>query len=294
MCMSLQEYLESKYSPLTAKRYRFDIDHLLAYFPQGKAKQLTYQELLDYVGVLRKKYSNPDTVKCALQSVKKYYQYLQHTHQRKDNPAQAIRLRDKSSKDVQLQDLFSEPELALLLERKERYSDLQLRNQVVISLLIYQGLTTGEITRLKVNDIDLTEGLISIGSSRRTHARKLSLQASQVMLLHQYITQERPKLLSHAASSQETDRLILTKLGTTETGEGISYLVSTFRYLFPDRRLNPKTIRQSVIANLLRKGKDLRVVQTFAGHKYPSATERYKQSQIEELKAQVNKYHPIG
>ncbi len=292
--ISLQEYLQSRYSPLTAKRYRFDIANLLCYFPQGKARQATYRELLDYVGVLRKKYANPDTVKCALQSVKKYYQYLQHTHQRKDNPAQAIRLRDKSTKDVQLQDLFSEKELALLLERKERYRDLELRNQVVISLLIYQGLATGEITRLSVNDINFKEGIISIGSSRRNHARKLSLQAAQVMLLHEYITQERPRLLGYAASQPETDTLILTKLGTAETGEGISYLVSTFRHLFPDRRLNPKTIRQSVIANLLKKGKDLRVVQTFAGHKYPSATERYKQSQIEELKAQVNKYHPMG
>jgi integrase/recombinase XerD len=36
-----------------------------------------------------------------------------------------------------------------------------------------------------------------------------------------------------------------------------------------DRNLNAKTIRQSVIANLLKEGKDLRVVQVFAGHKKP-------------------------
>ena len=50
----------------------------------------------------------------------------------------------------------------------------------------------------------------------------------------------------------------------------------------------------SVITNLLKQGKDLRKVQTFAGHKYPSATERYKQSGIEELKQVIQKLHPLG
>ena len=74
---------------------------------------------------------------------------------------------------------------------------------------------------------------------------------------------------------------MLTKLGTPEKGEGISYLISTFKGLFPERNLNPKTIRQSVIADLLKQGKDLRLVQVFAGHKYPSSTERYRQNQVE-------------
>jgi len=91
-----------------------------------------------------------------------------------------------------------------------------------------------------------------------------------------------------------TKKLIISKLGSEENGEGISYLIETMRSKFPDRKLNPKTIRQSVIANLLKQGKDLRLVQAFAGHKYPSTTERYKQNQVEDLKKEVLKYHPLG
>jgi integrase/recombinase XerD len=32
----------------------------------------------------------------------------------------------------------------------------------------------------------------------------------------------------------------------------------------------------------------------FAGHKYPSAKEKYNQAQLEKLKAAVQKYHPLG
>ncbi len=161
-------------------------------------------------------------------------------------------------------------ELELLLERKERYADLQTRNQGVISLLIYQGLT-GEMAALTVQDINLGEGMIKIKATPKTNARGSWRQSKLCYCIN-----------------------IWVKQGTAESGEGIHYLVSTYKKLFADRNLNPKTIRMSVITNLLKEGKDLRLVQTFAGHKYPSATERYKQSGIEELKQVIQKLHPLG
>ena len=44
------------------------------------------------------------------------------------NPAKSIRLRDKRSRDIQLQDLFKTTELEQLLEKKERYQLLKNRN----------------------------------------------------------------------------------------------------------------------------------------------------------------------
>ncbi len=199
-----------------------------------------------------------------------------------------LKLRDKRNKDIQLQDLFTTEELELLLEREERYADLKLRNQLIISILIYQGLSTGELVNLELNDVNLQEAEIYIKSSSKLNSRTLQLKPRQIMLFYEYLYQLRPKLLKEA-----TRKVIITKIGTAETGEQVSYLISTFKHLFPGRNLNPKTIRQSVITNLLKQGNDLRVVQAFAGHKYPSATERYKQSNVEELKHAVLKYHPL-
>ena len=56
----------------------------------------------------------------------------------------------------------------------------------------------------------------------------------------------------------------------------------------------PLAIRQSVIANLLKAGKDVRMVQVFAGRNSPMTTERYEQTRIEEMTAAVMKYHPLG
>jgi integrase/recombinase XerD len=285
--MELRNYLSDHYAKTTAAAYSREITLYRTAHPG--AGHYRYGQVLDYIGQCRNKYSNPQTINRILASVKVYYDWLCYSGQRKDNPAKSIRLRDQRARDLQLQDLFQPEELERLLDRKERYGDLVIRNQVVLSLLICQGLQLGELTGLRVADVRLAEGTIDVKATAKTNARTLPLKPRQIMGLHSYIGQERPRLLR-----EKTDALILTKLGTAERGEGIHYLVSTCQGLFPDRRLTPQTIRQSVIANLLKQGHDLRVVQTFAGHKYPSTTERYRQSRIEELKAAVQKYHPFG
>ncbi len=286
--MNLKEYLQKRHTKSTASRYYRDIENFFEAITQQKAQSATYSDIMDYVGTLRKKYSNPQTIKVIIHAIKKYYYWLNHTGQRNDHPCRNLQLKDKTSRDIQIQDLFKPEELELLMERKERYKDVKIKNQAIISLLIYQGLTRNDIVSLTLKDIDLEAGTIYIKPDTKTNSRTLKLRPNQIMLIYKYIHNIRQKL-----KTVETDSLILTKSGTPENGEGISYLLETAQYLFPGRNLNTKTIRQSVIANLLKSGHDLRLVQVFAGHKYTGSTEKYRQTGIEELKAGINKYHPL-
>lgn len=281
--MELEQYLRSNYSDHTVKSYLFALSH---YLKNPKAKTANYSDIMNYLGKLR---NHKASVNVELHAIKSYYRYLLETDQRSDNPSASIKLRDQRSRAIQLQDLFAREELERLLNREERYPILKHRNKIIISLLIYQGLQTGEIKRLELKDIDLEEGTIEIKASPKTNGRTLKLNANQVYWLMNYIQQDRNELLTTT-----TEKLIISKLGKEESGEGISYLVSTMQHLFPERKLTTKTIRQSVIANLLKEGKELRVVQVFAGHKYPSSTEQYKETRVDELKKEVLKYHPLS
>lgn len=286
--ISLSDYLSRRHTKSTAERYHKDIQNYLESITEQKAQAATYSDIMDYIGILRKKYSNPESIKVIIHAIKKYYYWLNHTGGRKTHPCRNLKLKEKANRDVQIQDLFKPEELELLLERKERYKDVKTKNQIIISLLIYQGLTRNDIVKLTLKDIDLEEGSIYIKPDIKTHSRTLKLKSNQIMLFYKYTHEIRPKL-----KTIETSSLILTKSGTPEQGEGISYLLETSKHLFPDRNLNTKTIRQSVIANLLKQGNDLRLVQVFAGHKYPGSTEKYRQTGIEELKAGIQKYHPL-
>ena len=179
--MELKEYLRQRHTEGTTKRYYTDILSYLDKVTQQKALTATYSDIMDYIGELRKKYSNPGTVRCNLQAIKKYYSWLIHTGQRKGHPCRNLNLKDKTNRDVQLQDLFTSQELELLMERKERYRDVRIKNQVIISLLIYQGLTTGDIVNLTLKDIDLEEGTIYLKATPKLNRRTLKLKPKQIM-----------------------------------------------------------------------------------------------------------------
>lgn len=282
----LFEYLSKHLGKATVKRYLADIMQFLAQHPH--ALQYTYQDLLNYLGALRIRYSNPNTIRTRLAALNHYYSFLVACGIRIDNPCKNLRIKDKTNRDVQLQDLFSSQELERLLSvHCSRYSMLQTRNQVILSLLIYQALTRQEMVALKTHHINLETCTVHVKAGR-LNARTLKLKAKQVLLLHQYLHDDRPKLLRF-----ETDTLLLNKLGQPESGECVQHLVQSMQWLYPERKLHPGTIRQSVIANLLTQGHDLRVVQVFAGHKTPGTTERYKQTHVEQLKNAILKYHPL-
>ena len=285
------EYLQSKYHPITVTHYLLETNRYLDAVENPETAG--YNDILAYIGQLRGKGYTTDKLLTALLALKQYYHWLIKTGKRKDHPCRYLNLKDKRSKQIQLQDLFSEAELLLLMERKEKYKIIEIKNEVLMSLLIYQGLMTGELCALKVQDINLSEGTVYVKGSGNTNSRTIGLHISQVMLLNKYIHELRPKLLKRKYGNAGSDVLLLNWLGTPETPDIVDNITQSFKHLFPGRKLNPTRIRQSVIANLLKKGKDVRVVQVYMGYKSPDTIEKYKQSNIEQLQSGIDKSHPL-
>ncbi len=156
-------------------------------------------------------------------------------------------------------------------------------------MLIYQALACSELCRLKLSDMDLDAGTIYIKGSPKFAARTLSLKPSQIKLMLDYISTSRKNLLRSATNS-----LLITQRGVPETVDGIHSMIEPLKHLYPERNLNPTTIRQSVIANKLNISKEgIEDVQLFAGHKWPSSTEQYKRTDINEQLEKINMWHPL-
>ena len=286
--MTLYEYLEKCYTPATVESYHREILIFLSNYTA--APMATYAELISYLVVLRERYNNAATLNRILCSIKVYYDYLCCIGSRDDHPARSILLRDQRSRDVQLQDLFTGEELERLLERKERYQALYYRNRMLMGLLVYQGLKPQEMALLSVTDINLELGGIYIQSTHTTNSRTLSLKPGRILLLYTWLQQVRPWLLKGAIS----DALLIGHRGTPMSADDIvKHVIRSYKNMYPGRAVTAQAIRGSVIANLLAEGHDISVVQQFAGHKYPSSTERYKQSGVEVLKAAIEEYHPM-
>lgn len=286
--LTLKEYLYKELEASTAKQYLRRLDHFFVSLEQQNInpQTATYQQLLNYIGELRAKNTYP---RDSLNAIKRYYSYLIAIGVREDHPAKNIILKDKINREVQLQDLFTTKELELVLEQViARYPGFLYRNRSIVSLLIYQGLTTLELIRLKIEDINLEKATVFIREGVKSKARTLKLRGSQIYLLLQYIEVERKEL-----NKQRRDELFLTARATSIDGNTVVHLIKHHKHLFPNRSLSPKAIRKSVITNLLKNGENLRVVQAFAGHRNPSSTQKYQQTQVEELKQELLKHHPL-
>lgn len=285
--MTIEKYLQQSLMQSSVESYLYDIEK---YKKANKnADQYDYEKVMQYMEQLRNNHK-VSNVKRVLASIKKYYDYLIETGKRKDNPVRSIKLRDGKPNPIQLQDLFTEKELQILLKpRKERYPFLAKRNKIIMSLLVNQGLRIGEIENLKLTDVDLEKADLQIQATGITNARNLPLKAEQILLLYQYINQDRNKLKTFR---NDQNALLLGKLGTPIRKEDVDYLITTYQNQFK-KKLTSTTIRQSVIANLLTKNNDLRIVQHFAGHKSPDTTEKYRQTGLNALKTAIEKLHPV-
>ena len=297
--MSLEDYLKSHYAPTTGAEYRKAITTYTAHCKS--AADYGHADIVRYIGVLRaQKGARYSIVLNTLKAIKVYYGWLCRSGQRGDNPARSIRLRDKRSKDIQLQDLFTEEELEGLMGREDYHPLWSVRNKALMGFLVYQGLRPREIAGLRTGDINLPEGSVYVRGYARADSRTLALNARQVMTLHEYLHVVRPKLAGRAEGdsgsvNKAEDYLILSNGGGAMSNLHVGLHVKwRCQGLHKPRRMSCQTIRQSVITNLLKKGTDLRVVQVFAGHQQPSSTERYKQTDVDALRAAVVKYHPFA
>jgi integrase/recombinase XerD len=291
--ITLHNYLEKKYSKSTLASNLYNIKRFTDYY-QNKAETATYTDILNYIAHLRQNYDlHPKTLRHCLYGVKIYFNYLLEIGKRKDHPCSELFLKDKINKQIQVDNLYSSKTLENFFVnyqiRKKKH--LENRNKIIISLLVYQALNVSEISNLEVENIDLEKCEIHIKSGHHQLKRTLPLQAKQVLLFYNYLENERFKLLKYNLKNPTETAFILGQYGEKINPHGISKRIN--ENLKPSEKLQPMKIRQSVIANLLKKENDTRIVQVFSGHRRASTTIQYKQTELEALQNAVNQYHPI-
>ena len=286
---NFEEYLTKQgYTKQSVKTYAFQMNPFITTY--ADLNTFTFKDVNNALDEFLRKHKNQNYKNTILCAIKKYYDFLIQTGQRNDHPCRTMRFKAIRKKGVIHSDLFSSAELELLLERDERYPALKKRNQVITSLLIYQGLQTQEITNLKVQHINLDEGRIYVKESKSGTRRHLEMHPKQYKIFENYIQESRKELLK-----EDSDMLIIGIRGLPITKDDVHYVIQTFKPLFPDRNLTPESIRQSVISNWLNERRfPLEQVQLMAGHRWISSTAKYRQTPQDEKRLIINRLHPLG
>ncbi len=261
---SLNDYLNEMFEKKTVEISIFLLNKFLKKHPNAPKYQ--FQEIV--VAINDEKIKNIRTRGNFLTAIKRYYDYLIYINARKTHPCKNLILNSQLN-DVQFQDLFTMKELVSLLDFDTNNLNYALRNKVIFSILIFQALHVAEIEALKLNDIDFDKKNIFIKGSKYRNERILDLQDKQLKIIENYIDFERKQ--------KPNVNNLITKFNGEKLNSGdIIGSLTSFNKLLFERKLTPTKIRQSVIAHLLSvENNSLESVQLFAGHRWPSSTQRY-------------------
>ena len=263
-----------------------------------------YKEIINFID--NNKGINHRRINRTLTSITYYFDYLNDKRTRLFNPTKNIRV--KSQQGRKREEPIQYEKMVEFYKNQESRDARGIRNHVILGFLLFQGMTTRELDNLTIENVHLREGYISLkgspGSNLRkgTIARILPLNAVQIIDLIEYLRDIRPKILAGKyvdlpgrkpvkRCRRKTNRLILSLKGSLSIKNTLRFLFMDMKKVFPTITSSRK-IRESVISHWL-KSNNIRRVQYMAGHRYVSSTEWYKESNVEQLRREINMYHPL-
>jgi integrase/recombinase XerD len=215
--------------------------------------------------------------------VRHYCNYLIVEKQRTDNPAAGVFIKGLVRKLPT--NLLSMEEMEELYKQYSVQLNVDSGKKIMLGLMVYQGLTVGEIMRLQSHHLRMKDGKIFIKGTKRTNERLLDLKAVQVSELQNYLNANKYKegaLFIEPRKKEVSERNINNR---------IKYMFDQLKKLNA-KVINAKQIRSSVITFWLRQN-NLRQVQYLSGHKYVSSTERYQCNNLDDLQNELQQHHPM-
>lgn len=289
--MNFTEYLQQKkLSASTIKAYSRRSEYFLEWLQSpsfggdGEAvENFTYNDLLDFMRYCSEEQMSKRNIHALLGTVRHYCNYLIQMGKRKDNPAAGIFIKGLSRKLPA--GLLSMQEMEYLYKQYCIQLSVDSSKKIMLGLIIYQGLLSGELMRIESQDIKISEGKIFIKGTKQTNERLLDLHALQIPELQNYL--QKNKFKEGAIFTEQKLKI----LSDTNIRNRVQYMFDQLKKLNP-KVVNAKQIRSSVITEWLRKN-NLRQVQYMAGHKYVSSTERYQCNNLDDLQNELQQHHPM-
>ncbi len=169
-------------------------------------------------------------------------------------------------------------------------SALGQRDGAMIELLYATGLRVSEIVSLKVSQVNLEAGYLTVvGKGSKERAVPIGSVARQRVL--DYLQTARPAILHGRLSTY----LFVKRAGRHLSRQGFALrLRLAVRRASIGGKVSPHTLRHAFATHLVERGADLRAVQMMLGHADISTTQIYTHVARDRLRAVHRKFHPRG
>jgi integrase/recombinase XerC len=220
-----------------------------------------------------------------LSALNSFFRFLVREEVIPSNPAAGIR---SPKKDKPLPKVFSVDEMARFFSAHE---EMGKRDTAIFELLYSSGIRVGELTSIKVHDIDLKNGWVRV-MGKGSKERYVPVGAKAVEALQAYLPQ-RALVEMKSPTVRSNDILFLNARGGALSSRSVRRILKKcLDAAGLARDASPHAFRHSFATHMLHGGADLRSIQELLGHASLSTTQRYTRADLGRLMEVYDKSHP--
>ena len=248
--MNYSESLEREmkirnFSAKTIKSYLYAVENFLKY---AKNRELNENTVKDYIVYLLKS-KNPSSVSLSLSAIKFFFECVLRQKISIPNP----------KKNKPIPEVMTISEIKKLIEATSN-----IKHRMIIKLMYGCGMRVSELTSLKKDDFNFSEGLIHIRLSKGRKDRFVKIPDSMKQELKDY------------SNLNGDDVFFPSSRGGKLTTATIQKIIkNSAKKAGIKKNIHPHTLRHSFATHLLEQGIDLRIIQKLLGHSDIKTTQIY-------------------
>lgn len=275
----------------TLEAYGRDVGEFLTYCGGMALKEISRDDVGDFVQYLGRVGRSPKTVARKLSAVREFFKFLYTEKDIKDNPAADV-LTPKQEKP--LPKFLSEDEIKRLIAAAKECSGPKGRQMTAMLELMYaSGLRVSELVSLPENCINFDRRQVFV-RGKGSKERVVPVAPAAIQAVFDYLEQRdcfiregRRSIWLFPSKSSRSGHIsrdtFFKRLKELAVKAGI----------YPSR-VTPHVLRHSFATHLLNHNADLRSVQKMLGHESINTTEIYTHILSDKLLETVQKLHPLA
>ncbi len=271
MIKKFQTYLEyeKNVSPKTYENYTLRLGRFLQHTGDVNVKEITSLDVLDFRQQLTKRKLSKKTINYHIVAIRAFLKFcLKH-----DIDVISPDKLELGKTPPRVVSFLDESEVELILSMPAQWetkNDLKrLRDEAILLVLYGTGLRVSELISLQRSDIKFNSNQFRVvGKGQKMRSVFFTKRAREK--LEEYL----------GARSDESPHLFINlsnyKWGKWLTRNAVEDIVREYaRKAGIDKKVTPHTLRHTFATSLLKKGADIRSVQTLLGHSSITTTQIY-------------------
>ena len=279
---------EKRFSKLTVKAYRHDMEQFVGYLKEeydtSDLLQVTTTMVKSYVVSLKGEGLENRSINRKVSTLRTFYKYCLRENLIERTPMIGVKALKQPKALVKF---VTETDI-----NKVSYGDdadfAHLRDHLLFELLYQTGMRQAELRGLRDVDVDKMGMEVKI-HGKRNKERLVPLSREMLQLIAQYQT------VRDAAFDVKADRLLLNDRGGEMTP---TYVYNKVHRLLEGvttlKQKSPHVLRHTFATHLLDEGASLVAIQKLLGHQDLATTQVYAHNTIEQLKKIHKQAHPKG